>query len=204
MKHCLRLWRNTGLAVCLALMVTGCETVQQYSLSYKLWNNEDWRKWNEPAPNPRLALFDTRDHTNLLVEYDAYSEKRSTIKRQAYYLQSSQARINEGKAPKLVKPAAAEGMESIPVFEAKAIGTNAPTHLMNYAIISESGREFSLHPQAEPLGAFRLPVYPESSGTIMRVALTPFTAIGDTVMVGLVASVVALYWACESGFSFSP
>jgi hypothetical protein len=92
----------------------------------------------------------------------------------------------------------------IPVFEQGAVVTNFPTGLTNYAVLSESGREFTLHPQAEPLGAFQLPVYPESSGTAMRVAITPFAAVGDTVMVGLVASAVALVVACESGFSFTP
>jgi hypothetical protein len=61
-----------------------------------------------------------------------------------------------------------------------------------------------LHPQAERLGAFQLPAYPESSGMIVRVALTPLAAVGDTVMVGAVASVVAFILACESGFRYSP
>ena len=69
---------------------------------------------------------------------------------------------------------------------------------------AESGREFTLHPQAESFGSFQLPVYPESSGTAVRVALTPFAAVGDTVVVGLVASAVALILACESGFGFTP
>ena len=61
-----------------------------------------------------------------------------------------------------------------------------------------------MHPQAERLGAFQLPAYPESSGMIVRVALTPLAAVGDTVMVGAVASVVAFILACESGFRYSP
>ena len=95
-------------------------------------------------------------------------------------------------------------MTPIPVFEAATIVTNPPTHLTNYSIISESGREFTLHPQAERLGAFQLPSYPESPGTIVRIALTPLAAVGDTVMVGLVASVVALIVACQSGFTYAP
>jgi mannose/fructose/N-acetylgalactosamine-specific phosphotransferase system component IID len=39
---------------------------------------------------------------------------------------------------------------------------------------------------------------------IVRVALTPLAAVGDTVMVGAVASVVAFILACESGFRYSP
>jgi hypothetical protein len=204
MKQLSRDWRVTGLAMCLLFLVSGCETVQKYSLSYKLWNNSDLSKWSEPSPNPRLAIYESPDHTKLLVEYDAYSEKHSMIKRQAYDLQANQARISAGKVPKLVHLAAAAGMTSIPVIEAATIATNPPTHLTNYAIISESGRQFTLHPQAERLGAFQLPAYPESSGTVVRVALTPLAAVGDTVMVGAVASVVAFILACESGFRYSP
>lgn len=204
MKQWLRVFRSTGLAVCLLVMVTGCETVERYSLSYKLWNNDDFCKWNEPAPDPHLAVFEAQGHTNLLVAYDAFSEKHSVVKRQAYHLQPNQARISAGKAPKLVAPVAAAGMRSIPVLEAKAMVTNPPTHFTNYAFLSMSGREFTLHPQAEPLGAFQLPAYPESSGTVMRVALTPVAVVGDTAMVGVVAAVVALFAACASGFGFYP
>ena len=204
MKQPLRVWRVRGLAACLLFLVSGCETVQEYSLSYKVWDNSDFSKWSEPTPNPHLAVYESPDHTKLLVEYDAYSEKHSVIKRQAYDLQSNQARISAGKAPKLVDLAAAGNMTSIPVFEAAMIVTNPPPHLTNYAVISESGREFTLHPQAERFGAFQLPAYPESSGTIVRVALTPFAAVGDTAMVGAVASVVALIVACESGFTYAP
>ena len=193
-----------GTAVCLLFLASGCETVQDYSLSYRLWDNSDLSKWSEPSSNPHLALFESPDHTRLLVEYDAVSEKHSAVKRQAYYLELNQARISSGKAPKFTQLAAAEGMIPIPVFEAVAIATNPPTQLTNYAVLSESGREFTLHPQAEHLGAFQLPAYPESSGTVVRVALTPLAAVGDTAMVGVVAAFAALIAACESGFYCAP
>ena len=40
---------------------------------------------------------------------------------------------------------------------------------------------------------YELPVYLESNATFLRVALTPVAVAGDTVMVALVASVVAAY-----------
>jgi hypothetical protein len=203
-KGSLRVWRATGLAACLVWLACGCETVQDYSLSYKVWDNDDFRKWSEPSSNPRLALFETPDHTKVLVAYDAYSEKHSVIKRQAYYLAPNQARIGAGKAPRFVPPVGVDGMQPIPVFAQSALATNLPAGLTNYAALSESGREFTLHPQAEFFGSFQLPVYPESSGTAVRIALTPFAAAGDTVMIGLVASAVAVILACESGFGFAP
>jgi hypothetical protein len=204
MKRLSHTWRVMGLGMCLLFLASGCETVQKYSLSYRLWDNEDFCKWSEPLPNPRLALFETPDHTNLLVAYDAFSEKHSVIMRQAYYLRPNQARLRAGKAPRFVPPVTAKGMEPIPVFEQSAAATNSLTQLTNYAVISDSGHAFTLHPQAEPLGDCQLPVYPESSGTALRVALTPFAAVGDTVMVGLVASVMAVILACQSGVSFTP
>jgi hypothetical protein len=196
--------RMTGLLLGLWLLVSGCETVQQYSLTYKVWDTDDFRKWSEPAPDPCLALFETPDHAQVFVAYDAYSEKRSVIKRQAYYLQPNQAQIDAGKAPRFVPPVPPAGMNPIPVFAARALGPNPPPKLTDYAVLAESGRAFTLCPQAEAIDPLPLPVYPERSGTAVRVALTPFAAVGDTVMVGLVASVAALVLACESGFSFTP
>ena len=204
MKPWVRVWRLPGAAVGLALLVGGCETVEDYSMSCKVWSPHEFSKWNEPEPNPHLALYETPDHSKLLVVYDAYSEKHSAAKRRAYYLQSNEARIGERKAPGFVDPAAAQGMQPIPVFEAKTLGTNLPTGLTNYAILAESGRSFTLHPQASPLGACELPVYQESSATALRVALTPVAVVGDVVMVGVVASVMALYLACATGFYYSP
>ena len=35
-----------------ALLFTGCETAEQYSLTYWLWDNGDLSKYNEPHPEP--------------------------------------------------------------------------------------------------------------------------------------------------------
>jgi hypothetical protein len=199
----LRGWGVQGLIVSLLVLGCGCETVHDYSLSYRLWD-QDLRKWNEPSPTPHLALLTTTDHTNLLVEYDAYSEKHQRINRKAYDLLSNQERIRARKAPRFIATPTTNGLTRIPVFEAKTF-TNAPAaQLTNYAIIATSAREFSLYPQAGPIEPFQLPVYPESSGAFTHVILTPVAVAGDAAMVGVVAGVVALIGLCESGFSFSP
>jgi hypothetical protein len=185
------------------MLSSGCETVHDYSLSYRLWD-QDLRKWNEPASTPHLALFETAGHTNLLVEYDAYREKHQRTERQAYHLLSNQERIHARRAPKLIASTATNGMTGIPVFEAVTFTTTPPAELSNYAIISSSGREFMVYPQPGPMEPFQLPVFPEGSGTFTHVVLTPFAVTGDVAMVGLVAGVVALYGLCQSGFSFSP
>jgi hypothetical protein len=204
MRRLLCLRGVNGLVFGLGLMFSGCETVHEYSLTYRVWSTDDFNRWSEPEISPSLALFETPDHAKLLVVYDAYSEKQANAKRRAYYLQPNLARVEEGKAPKFVPLVVPAGMRPIPVFDAKALGTNLVPSLTNYAILDESGRTFTLYPQAEPLGALRLPVYHESSGTPVRIVLTPFAVVGDTVMVGVVASVAAVVVACSSGFRFSP
>jgi hypothetical protein len=203
-KRLLRAWRLLGATGGLLCLACGCETFHDYSLSYKVWGNDEFSRWSEPLPDPRLALLETPDSKKLLVAYDAFSEKHSVTNRQAYYLQPNQARIGAGKAPRLVQPKAIEGMKPIPVFAQNAFATNSPPGLAHYAVVSETGRDFTLYSQTEPPRALQLPVYRETSGTAKRVALTPFAVVGDTAMVGLVASGVALWIACESGLTFTP
>jgi hypothetical protein len=48
----------------------------------------------------------------------------------------------------------------------------------------------------ESESTFDLPVYVETSGTSIRIILTPFAVAGDSVMVGAVAAVIGfLLWA---------
>jgi hypothetical protein len=73
------LWHQFGLGVVCALLLTGCTTVENYSLTYRVWDNDDWRKFSEPAPNQNVALFEATNHACVLVEYDAFSEKHSAV-----------------------------------------------------------------------------------------------------------------------------
>ena len=178
------------------LLLSGCETVEKYSLTYRVWDNDDWRKFSEPAPNPNLALFEATNHACVLVKYDAFSEQHSTVKRYAYYLHPNQARVDAGTKPELVKPSAADRMKPIPVLPAQGALTNQPPGLSAYAVVNKEGRGFTLYRPRDSESAFDLPVYVETSGTPTRVVLTPFAVAGDTVMVGVVSAVVGfLLWA---------
>jgi len=183
----------------LLLLLTGCETVEKYSFTYRLWDNGDLCKWSEPAPNSNLALFDTTNHADVLVQYDALSEKHSMVKRRAYYLQQNQARIAAGKNPELVSLAVADGMKTIPVLPTQSDITNRPPELPAYAVVIKEGRGFTLYRLMESEANFDLPVYAETSGTPTRLVLTPFAVAGDTVMVGIVASVVGFFVWLEMG-----
>jgi hypothetical protein len=190
-----RLWPQFGL-VAVFVLLTGCKAVEKYSLTYRVWDNDDWRKFSEPAPNPNLALFEAVNHADVLVQYDAFSEKHSTVKRRAYYLHPNQVRVDAGTRPQLVKPSVADGMKPIPVLPTRGALTHQPPELGAYAVVTTEGRGFTLSRPMESESNFDLPVYVETSGTPTRIALTPFAVAGDTVMVGVVAAVVGfLLWA---------
>jgi len=187
------------LAVVSVLLLTGCETVEKYSLTYRLWDNEDWRNFSEPAPHPNLALFEVTNHSDVLVQYDALSERHSTVTRHAYFLHLNQARIEAGTKPELVKPSATYGWKSIPLLPAPGDLTNRLPGLPAYAVVTNEGRGFTLFRPPETEATFELPVYAESFGTPTRVVLTPFAVAGDTVMVGVVAVVAGFFVWLEMG-----
>lgn len=187
------------VAAGLLLLGTGCETVEKYSLTYRVWDIGDWRKFSEPAPNPNLALFEATNRADVLVQYDALSEKHSTVKRRAYYLQQNEARISAGKKPKWVNASVAEGMNPIPLLPTPADNSNLTPGLPAYAVVTKEERAFTLYRPKESEATSELPVYAETSGTPTRIVLAPFAVVGDIVMVGLVATVVGFFVWLEIG-----
>lgn len=183
----------------LLLLLTGCKTVEKHSLTYRLWDNRDLSKWSEPAPNPNLAIYEATNDADLLVQYDALSEKHSAAKRRAYFLLRNEARIAAGKKPELVSVAVADGMKPIAVLPTQVAVTNLPPELAAYAVVTNMGRGFTLYRPAQPAATFDLPVYAETSGTPTRIALTPFAVAGDTVMVGVLAAGVGFLLWVQSG-----
>jgi hypothetical protein len=175
---------------------TGCETVHNYSFTAKLWETHDFLKWSEPAPGPNLALYQSENHRDILVLYDAWSEKHSVVKRQAYYARSSRTQVAAGKRPVLLDPRLPARASPIPILQSIEPGTNPPPSLPLFAFVTKQGREFTLCQPGLQDETFELPVYLENSGTAARLGLTPFAVVGDTVLVGLAASVVGfLIWA---------
>ena len=197
-EFCLR----GGLAIILALLFTGCTTIERYSLTYRLWNSSDFRKFNEPAPDAKVALFERTNRVDVLVQYEAWSENDSIATRKAYYLRANQARIVTGKKPIFVNPSVAERMQPIPVFISNAGFTNMTSPPAPYAVMAKESRAFTLYLEAGRGEAFTLPVYSESSGTVMRVVFTPLAVAGDTVVVAAAGAVVCIIGLAESGTSF--
>jgi hypothetical protein len=188
----------------MAISLTGCETVKECSLSYKLWSNNEMSSFAEPASDPRLALFANRRGEDVLVQYDETSERSDQVRRRAYFLEPNAERIAQHKKPRFADPQAAATMDPVPPGQTRAWMTNVAPGQIAPVTWTQDGRDFSLLRNGEVDGPYALPVYPESKGTLVRVTLTPFAAAGDTAMVGVVAAVIAFIGACESRFSWSP
>jgi hypothetical protein len=181
------------------LLLTGCATAEKYSLTHKLWEDGEFRKFSEPAGHPNLALFDTPDAHDVLVQYDAWSDRHSKIIRRAYYLDANTNRIAKGEQPQFVALSMAEGLAPIPVLAPATMATNPPPPETIFAITNDL-RSFTLHRPAMADQTFDLPVYGESAGTAKRLALTPLAVAGDAGMVaGATAVIGFLMWAYAGG-----
>jgi hypothetical protein len=185
----MNIWALAGAFPVALVFLTGCESAQEYSLTHKLWSNEDFRKFSEPAPRPSLALFKADKQDDVLAQYDAYSEKHSRIERRAYFLRANAAIVPAAKKPRFVAPALADGMKPIPLIAFSPDGVHNEPSAAEYARPTrDDSREFILYRPQGPPETFELPVYSEGGG-FTRVALTPLAVAGDAVMVCGVAAV---------------
>ena len=189
-KHCAKCAAGCFL---LSMLLSGCETVRDYSVTNKVWNTEEWRHFAGPAPDPHLALFETANGNDILIQYDEMSDTSGRIRRRAYWLIPNLERIRERKRPDFVKPALVSGMKPIRLLDSPS--STADTHPAPgfYAATAKGGREFTLHRAGGTEGPYERPDYLKSNRTAARVLLTPLAVSADSVMVGLVASVVAAY-----------
>jgi hypothetical protein len=192
-----------GLTLSMALLLTGCASIQQHSLTCKLWTDADFREFNEPASRPNLALYEATNHTEVLVQYDAFSEAQSTISRKAYFLRPDQAGSVTRQKPQFVKPSAAEGLKPIPIFPCAPDTTNALARPIPHAVAAPDSRNFTLYQHDGHGRSLSLPIYAEHSGTAARVALTPLVVGGDAVVVAAVVAVVVVIALCQGNESFT-
>jgi hypothetical protein len=178
----------------LVFLTSGCSTVEDYSLTYKLWNNPQMRGFAEPAPNPHLSFFAAGQNNDVLVQYDEMREQSDTIRRRAYFLRQNAERVQMRKKPRFVNPQLATAMNPIPRKQDTSVQTNLADSASSVVSMSSKGsNEFVLFREGRSEGPYDLPTYLASNANFTRVALTPFAVAGDTVMVGLVASFAAAY-----------
>jgi hypothetical protein len=75
-------------------------------------------------------------------------------------------------------------MKRIPVVPALPVDTNQLIEVSKNTLLVREGRGFTMYRGTTYEQTYDLPVYRQTSGTPMRIALTPFAAAGDAVMAG--------------------
>jgi hypothetical protein len=180
------------LVALLATLATGCES---YPLTYALWKKSELVRHCEPAPNPRLQLFQSVKPNDILVQYDELRERNDAVRRRAFYLYANLSKLEARRKPSFVSLDKAGGLIPILVIPSPGGDSSAPAGPAPYATISTNGFNFTIH-SANGVGSeFYLPAYEDSLTQAQRVFLTPVTVVGD-VVVGAVAvgTVLGLIW----------
>jgi len=184
------------LAACLAPGLIGCRALNDWPLTYNLWHNRMLARFNEPADNPHLQLFQSARTNDVLVQYDEVREKNEKVRVRSFFLNRNLERLEGGKKPRFVNPSKADNLQPIPlVSELPAADNSHPL----IGVVSTNGHEVTLCDQGRELASFSLPVYETAGGKVERVILTPVAATCDVVIVGVVAGVVLAYWWAASG-----
>lgn len=199
---------NLLLAVLLAGLGCGCDTVQDHSLTYALWNDSRDTSHSRPQADPDLKLFVSETSSDVLVEYSAVSDRSKGVQRHAYFLKAGGRRIAACKPPRFVDVRRAAGLAPIAILNSVP-PTNSPAFTTAVFAVG-TGTTFAVYrPESAP-EFHALPYYQD--GIVVnswgRVALTPFTATVDAVVdvavIGTVAGVFAAWALCEGQSSWRP
>jgi hypothetical protein len=178
------------MAIGLAGLGGGCETVEDASFTYKLWDTGNI-PYSQPETKPDLAVYKDAAKGDFLVEYNAISDRTFRVSRLAYFMAAGEARIARGKAPHFVKPAKYSGLQPLP----NQVSTD------DYVIVSTHGRSFTLFRPNQPPERHDLPFYHDGHWSVTRVALTPLAVTGDAVILGAFlgacGGVLALWELCQ-------
>ncbi len=181
---------------CLAPGLTGCRELNDWPLTYRLWDDRMLARFNEPADNPHLQLFQSARTNDVLVQYDEVREKNEKVRRRAFFLNPNLERLEGGKKPRFVSPRKSDNLQPIPLVSEPHAADNSQGLI---GVVSSNGHEVTLRDQGLALASFSLPVYETAGGRVERVILTPVAATCDVVMVGVVAGVILAYWWAANG-----
>jgi hypothetical protein len=167
----------------LSLLESGC--------TYALWTNGNLVAFKEPARNPNLDLYESRQQKDFLVVYDEHSERTDAIHRRAYWLNRNQSRLERQKAPVFARRDQARllDLSAVPVFYSMpAAGSSGGI----YAVCDTNQETFALFSGNRQIGSYDFPVYNDHWGNVEKVALTPVAVTADATVAG---GIVALFYA---------
>jgi hypothetical protein len=171
------------LFACLFGGATGCETGQQYSMTCRLWANDEFRNFHEPARCADMKLYQAPRGGDVLVVYNEANERNDSIRRRAYLLMANDAKVRAGRKPRFVNPKTAGDLAPIPVVAAMVPGsiTNGPA----CAVAPVDGKAFTVFRGGWAQGPYELPVYAAHGSAAVRAFLTPIAVVGDTLVFGV-------------------
>jgi len=185
------------LTASLAPGLIGCREIHDWPLTYKIWDDRAFARFNEPADSPHLQLFQSARTNDVLVQYDEVREKNEKVRRRTFFLNPNLERLEHGKKPRFVNPRKADNLQPIPLVSELPAFDNSHRLIV---VVSSHGHAVTLRDQGRELASFSLPVYETAGGKVERVILTPVAATCDVVIVGVVAGVVLAYlWAASGG-----
>ena len=185
------------LTASLAPGLIGCREIHDWPLTYKLWDDRAFARFNEPADNPHLQLFQSARTNDVLVQYDELREKNEKVRRRTFFLNRNLERLEGGKKPRFVSPRKADNLQPIPLVSELPASDNSHRLI---GVVSANGHAVTLRDQDRELASFSLPVYETAGGKVERVILTPVVAVADVVIIGVTAGIILAYlWAASGG-----
>jgi hypothetical protein len=188
-------WLRLCAATLSISVFCGCANVDHWTLTGALWDNESLALYREPAIPPHLRLYDQK--SDVVVTYYETSDSSDRRTHRAYNLKSNDERIRQQQKPRFLNTTPESGPE---IPQLPATSNDHPGSL--YVIVSNDEKTFTLVRDGKSEGPYELPVYSLTSGTPAKIALTPVTLIGDTIIYASVIGIIAVGHGALNGLTF--
>jgi hypothetical protein len=163
-----------ALLISPAAFLAGCATS-------KVWEEGQFARFHEPATPVNLLLFESDQRGDVLVEYDEWREGNDKIWRRAYWLKENTAHLERAQKPRFVSVEHGPDLSPIAILEAPPIGGDVSA--LHHSAIT-SNQVFVLYSGQSKIGSYELPVYRDSSGRLLQIAITPIAVVADLTIVG--------------------
>jgi hypothetical protein len=167
-----------------ALGLSGCVTGA-------LWEDGRFARYREPANPCHLQVFESRENQDVLIVYEDRGEEGQSPGRRAFWLDRNSQKLQEREKPDFVSVRHQQGLQPVPLILESQASDDFLSRKGLYATLSSTGHGFTLFSACSALGTYELPVYPDSSGRLKQVALTPLAVTADLTIVG---GLLAYWW----------
>ncbi len=162
------------LGIAFVLGATGCATPA-------LWSKKNRIGSFKPSPKPNLVLFHSDLRGDVLVLYDEQIDKKSGVKRRAYYLFENKDIIQKGSAPNFVSPQETNSLAVIPILPDEGVAEDQLRDL--FAVTSDSPHQVTLYYDGGCVGTYALPAYQGTTHKWARIAVTPLAVGADGALI---------------------